>query len=679
VGYNRCVYQESRKSGSSQGWQPPTERKRWSMGWTELIGAPFGDDEHRYIIEAEIARGGMSRVFRAREVGTNRVLALKVMALGSEGGGDTRSFTRRFVHEARAVELLDHPNIVKVYATGRTDEFVFIAMQLVLGGTFRQRLGRPMPVADACFQMIQMARALHHAHAHQVIHRDVKPANMLIDDQDPSHLLLADFGIAKIIGQEGVTKTGTAVGTPEYMAPEQAKGEKIDQRADIYGLACVLYEALAGRPPFVGPTALSICYQHVHTRPAYIRGFNPEVPRALALVIEQALAKNPRDRFPTAEDFANALYPFTEGTGRGIRPTTPSLSLKTHEEDEELIDASDGGTNDVEALVTAAPTPQASAQVASDEAEAANLLDLSMLGTRASQAVNVPEDATMVQTQEMVPISQPSRPRHTRPVQPGLRLKSRPTSHALGESNSYPLSYDPSDPARLSTIQTPVTPYDAIKSSPPRGPASSFTGKFPQIPRRRLAIVIVAALVAALLTLLLLSHLHAPTATGSTPPTGTSSALGGSTPAATLAPTSSPATHATATPATHPTVAPTQPVIGGQPTPPPNVNSALAVTVTANSQDDSCSSSFARKTIPAGENVYVNFCLTAPPSGYGTAVIQATLYSDGQSTHIEGHWDDLNGITGSGFADLETPPIGNYTVIVTWNGYQVRTLPLTIQ
>ncbi len=651
------------------------------MGWTELIGALFGDEENQYVIEAEIARGGMSRVFRAHEVATNRVVALKVMALGSEGGGDTRSFTRRFEHEARAVEMLDHPNIVKVFATGRTDDFVFIAMQLVLGGTFRQRLGRPMPVADACFQMIQMAKALHHAHAHHVIHRDVKPANMLIDDQDPSHLLLADFGIAKIIGQEGVTKTGTAVGTPEYMAPEQAKGEKIDQRADIYGLACVLYEALAGRPPFVGPTALSICYQHVHTRPAYIRGFNPEVPRALALVIEQALAKNPRDRFPTAEDFANALYPFTEGTGRGIRPTTPAISLKTQEDDEDLLDPSDGGTNNMEALVTASPAPPEAAQAtahAQDEVQA-GMLDLSMLGTRPAPAVDLAEDATMLQTQEMLPISQPSRPRHTRPVAPGLRLKSRPTSHGLGESGSYPPNYDTTDPARLSTIQTPVTPFDAIKTaSSAHSPASSFTGKFPQIPRRRLAIVIAAALVALLLTLLLLTHMQAP-ATGDNNP-GTSSTLaGGTTPAATLAPASSPTASATSTTVPQPTTAPTQPVVGGQPTatPPPNLSSVLAASVTGGGQDLACNKNY--KTLPVGETVYVNTCVTAPPSGYGTATIQATLYKNGQPTSIYGTWHDLNGITGSYAVTLGTPRAGTYTVVVTWNGAVAHTLPLTIQ
>src|SRR5215472_9566916 len=300
------------------------------MSWSELIGKQLDEFE----IVQEIARGGMSRVYYARDLAATRDVAIKVMLLGSEGNDST--FARRFQHEAQAVERLDHPNIVKVFTTGQTDEFVYMVMQLVTGGTFRDRLkrGQVMPVPEACAYIEQMARALHHAHTHHVIHRDVKPANMLIDQQDAHHLLLADFGIAKIIGQKGVTKTGTAVGTPEYMAPEQAKGEEIDPRADIYGLACVLYEALAGRPPFQGPTALSICYQHVHTRPAYIRGFNPEVPRQLALVVEQALAKNPRDRYATADDFANALYAFTEPKGPVIRRsmsapmTPPGLDLR---------------------------------------------------------------------------------------------------------------------------------------------------------------------------------------------------------------------------------------------------------------------------------------------------------------------------------------------------------------
>jgi serine/threonine protein kinase len=629
------------------------------MGWNDLIGASFGDDQQHYIIEEEIARGGMSRVFRAHEVPDGRVVALKVMALGSEGGGDTRTFTRRFEHEARAVERLDHPNIVKVYTTGRNDEFVYIAMQLVLGGTFRQRLGRPMPIADACFQMIQMARALHHAHMHHVIHRDVKPANMLIDDQDPSHLLLADFGIAKIIGQKGVTKTGTAVGTPEYMAPEQAKGEEIDQRADIYGLACVLYEALAGRPPFVGPTALSICYQHVHTRPAYIRGFNPEVPRALALVIEQALAKNPRDRFATAEDFANALYPFTESVGRGTRPSVPLVDLNVRgdeDEDLDLIDHSSERTNDAEAFAM----PMASldgSNITSPMPEASAMLDLSTLATRHAPIPDLAEeDATMRQTQEMTPVSEPLRPRHTRPVQPGLRLKSRPITRPreAGDNSTYP-PFDPDDATRLPTIQTPATP-PMLPASRGYSPSSSFSERFTQPSRSRTFILIVAALFATLLTLLVISHVHSGKGTALvTAPTAT----------LTLAPTFTPLASPTQAATQQPTMQPTAT--------PPAVNAATilyAANVTSE-QDLSCTVA-SQTTFPTNARLYVNACVR---SGYGQAKIWAYLTRNGQFNATRTLYGN-----GGGFPLPFGPlPSGSYVAQVYWNNSVAQTVSFTVQ
>src|SRR5262249_31742642 len=138
---------------------------------------------------------------------------------------------------------------------------------------------------------------------------------------DPRHLLLTDFGIAKLVGIGGLTKTGTTVGTPEYMSPEQAEGREIDPRSDVYSLGCVLYEALAGRPPFIGATPVSVPYQQVHSRPAYLRGFNAEVPRELVRIVEQALAKRPEERFGTTERLAEVLYPFTEGA----MPVLPPL------------------------------------------------------------------------------------------------------------------------------------------------------------------------------------------------------------------------------------------------------------------------------------------------------------------------------------------------------------------
>lgn len=274
------------------------------MNWNDLIGRQLG----QYTIVEEIGRGGSSRVYRARDAEGPLEVALKVIPNDAE---DRVGFVRRFEREVRAVAQLSHPNIVRVYHHDETDDLVYLAMQLVPGGTLRQRLGRPLPPSEAVPAIIQMAQALHHAHLRGIVHRDVKPSNMLVEPGDSQHLLLTDFGIAKVRGSRGITKTGTTIGTPEYMAPEQAEGKEIDQRADVYALGCVLYEALSGRPPFVGSTPVSVLYQQVHSRPAYIRGFNPDVPRDLAHAVELALAKQPEDRFPTAESFAQALSPFT--------------------------------------------------------------------------------------------------------------------------------------------------------------------------------------------------------------------------------------------------------------------------------------------------------------------------------------------------------------------------------
>ncbi|HEX6798654.1 MAG TPA: protein kinase [Ktedonobacterales bacterium] len=279
-----------------------------SMGWSDLIGRMLGDDDNYEIVE-ELGRGGSGRVYRARDRANDRDVAIKVLPNDAE---DRQGFIRRFEREARAVEQLHHPNIVAVYARGKTEELVYLVMQCVTGGTFRGRLGKPLPPAEAAGAIIQMAHALHHAHQHGVIHRDVKPSNMLVDAENPRRLLLTDFGIAKITGMRGLTKSGTTMGTPEYMAPEQAEGHDVDHRADVYALGCVLYEALTGKPPFTGLTPVSVLYQQVHERPAYVRGFNNEIPPGLARVVQQALAKRPDERFGTAETLAQALYPYTE-------------------------------------------------------------------------------------------------------------------------------------------------------------------------------------------------------------------------------------------------------------------------------------------------------------------------------------------------------------------------------
>ncbi|MBF6589382.1 MAG: protein kinase [Ktedonobacterales bacterium] len=275
------------------------------MGWNELIGSQLG----RYRISAELGRGGSSRVYRAFDPERQRDVAIKVIPNDAE---DRLTFVRRFNLEVEIVLKLSHPNIIEIYEKGKTEEYVYLVMECANGGTLRQLLGHALPTEQAIAYIVQMAHALHHAHEKEIVHRDVKPSNMLMDSERPGHVLLTDFGIAKIQGMRGLTKSGTTIGTPEYMAPEQAEGGEIDRRADIYALGCVLYEALVGRPPFTGATPVSVLYQQVHARPAYIRGFNPDVPPELAHIIERALAKQPEDRFPTAEAFAQALEPFRE-------------------------------------------------------------------------------------------------------------------------------------------------------------------------------------------------------------------------------------------------------------------------------------------------------------------------------------------------------------------------------
>jgi serine/threonine protein kinase len=281
------------------------------MGWNELIGHEL---EH-YEILAELGRGGSSRVYKAFDTRKQLDVAIKVIPNDAD---DRQTFVHRFEREVEAVQKLHHPNIVAVFDSGETDELVYLVMQCVTGGTLRRRLKDRMSMRDAIAYIIQMAEALQHAHEQGIIHRDVKPSNMLLDAEHPEHLLLTDFGIAKIQGARQLTKSGTTIGTPEYMSPEQAEGREIDQRADIYALGCVLYEALAGRPPFTGVTPVSVLYQQVHSRPAYIRGFNPQVPRNLAQILELTLSKRPEDRYPTSADFAAALYPFLTGELEGM-------------------------------------------------------------------------------------------------------------------------------------------------------------------------------------------------------------------------------------------------------------------------------------------------------------------------------------------------------------------------
>jgi serine/threonine protein kinase len=282
-----------------------------------LIGTQIRD----YLIRSSLGEGGMARVYRAYHLRLRREDAVKIILPGI---AHDPTFKARFEQEAQLAATLHHPNIVSIYDFGEDRGLTYLAMQYVGGGTLRQRLQhqRPLEAALAIHYILQMARALHHAHQHGIVHRDVKPQNMLISTSDPNQLLLSDFGIAKIFdssqeethtGEATVpvapltTSTGQIVGTAAYMAPEQVERQPVDARTDVYALGVVLYQMLTGNVPFQSTTTVGLMYQHVHKLPTPVRQVNPNVPEALARITERALAKQPARRFPSAEAMAEAL------------------------------------------------------------------------------------------------------------------------------------------------------------------------------------------------------------------------------------------------------------------------------------------------------------------------------------------------------------------------------------
>jgi serine/threonine protein kinase/Flp pilus assembly protein TadD len=258
-----------------------------------------------YELRGILGRGGMSTVYRAYQPALDREVALKVMT--TQGQDEpTAAMRERLRREARSVARLRHPHILAVYDFGESGNFAYIVMELIDGGTLQQRLGQPLPLRDVARLARQIGEALDYAHVNGFIHRDVKPANIFLDGR---RAVLADFGIVKAVaGNTGtqLTQTGVGVGTPEYMSPEQAHGDTIDGRADLYGLGIVLYEALTGRPPYQGPT-LEVLAKHLNGKPPDPRQFNAALPPAIVAVLLKALARQPDDRYPTGEALADAL------------------------------------------------------------------------------------------------------------------------------------------------------------------------------------------------------------------------------------------------------------------------------------------------------------------------------------------------------------------------------------
>ncbi|HYI46358.1 MAG TPA: protein kinase [Actinomycetota bacterium] len=260
----------------------------------------------RYVLEAPVASGGMATVWKARDEVLARAVAVKIL---NPDLAQDQGFLDRFRTEALAAARLSHPHIVQTYDTGMdTDGRHYIVMEFCDGGTLADILSRegPLPPERAVDLTLCVCDALGHAHRHEIVHRDVKPANVLVGPS--SSLKVGDFGIAKAAFASGdMTTTGKVLGTVTYLSPEQAHGVEPDARSDLYSLGVVLYELLVGRPPFTGETHVATAMQHMREAPPPPRTMRAGIPRRLEAVVLKSLAKDPDDRFATAEELGAAL------------------------------------------------------------------------------------------------------------------------------------------------------------------------------------------------------------------------------------------------------------------------------------------------------------------------------------------------------------------------------------
>jgi serine/threonine protein kinase/tetratricopeptide (TPR) repeat protein len=288
---------------------------------TDLGGQKLG----QYELRERLGRGGMADVYKAFQPGMERFVAIKVMLghLASDA-----EFVERFRREARAVGALRHPNIVSVFDFGIERDVYYMVMEFIRGENLKAYISRNpkgLPLDDALRIASQLADALDYAHKAGMIHRDVKPANIMFTDDTHQQAILTDFGIAHILSQPGLTASGAMVGTPAYLSPEIASGRNADERADIYGLGIILYEMLTGRVPYEADTPMAIIMQHVNAPLPSPAEFGRELPDMVEAIILKAMMKNPDDRYQTAADMKDAIdtaRATLKDTSRRVVPTT---------------------------------------------------------------------------------------------------------------------------------------------------------------------------------------------------------------------------------------------------------------------------------------------------------------------------------------------------------------------
>ncbi|HWB71078.1 MAG TPA: Stk1 family PASTA domain-containing Ser/Thr kinase, partial [Egibacteraceae bacterium] len=252
----------------------------------------------RYVLRGLLGQGGMADVELAFDQVLDRQVAVKIL---HSRYADDPSFVERFRREAQAAASLNHPNIVSVYDTGEQDGRPFIVMEYVSGRSLRELLNSEGLLPQRAAEIAsEAALALHYAHERGLVHRDIKPGNIMVSDEGQAKV--TDFGIARAVNAETVTQTAAVFGTAAYIAPEQAQGEAVDRRTDVYSLGCVLYEMLTGRQPFTADSPVALAYKHISAAPAPPSRSNPEIPAELEAVVMKAMAKDPARRYDSARD-----------------------------------------------------------------------------------------------------------------------------------------------------------------------------------------------------------------------------------------------------------------------------------------------------------------------------------------------------------------------------------------
>jgi serine/threonine protein kinase len=287
-------------------------------------GLPAGSRVGAYRIQAQTGAGGMAVVYRAHDERLGRTVALKVLAPALAADA---TFRQRFIRESRAAAAVDHPHILPVYEADDANGLLYIAMRFVSGGDLQSLAAREgrLPAARAAGFIAAAASALDAAHAAGLVHRDVKPANMLVDSQpgQPDHLYLSDFGLTKGVELASVTAPSEVFGTPDYISPEMAAGATVDGRADQYGLACTAFNLLAGVPVFQRDHSVALLLAHMSQPPPSLNALRPDLPPAAGQVLARALAKDPDDRYPSCGIFAAALAGALDAASHSTAAVTP--------------------------------------------------------------------------------------------------------------------------------------------------------------------------------------------------------------------------------------------------------------------------------------------------------------------------------------------------------------------